>query len=145
MTRATLALLVPCPRCGAAADDPCLKVNGKPSKRVCPQRKDRWCWHRFFARRGRYRRRWRSTAEGQHLLSEAVDMPCPLCGQVMWAETLMELDHVVPFGIGGRDELSNLRAVCAECNQRRPRNGSDISLSSADIEPCWPGHREEPR
>jgi 5-methylcytosine-specific restriction endonuclease McrA len=86
------------------------------------------------------RKHWRDIEAGRSLLREAVDTPCPLCGQVMWTENLMEIDHIVPFGIGGRDELTNLRAVHWDCNQRRVRNGSDIALlSSADIEPCWWG------
>jgi 5-methylcytosine-specific restriction protein A len=98
----------------------------------------RWRWHRFFATKGRTRRRWRVTSEGQRILREAVDTLCPLCGETMLAEVLIELDHIVPFGIGGRDELDNLRPVCWKCNQRRPRNGADlVVLSSADIEPCW--------
>ena len=30
----------------------------------------------------------------------------------------VEVDHIVPIGFGGTDELSNLRLLCRKCNQR---------------------------
>jgi 5-methylcytosine-specific restriction protein A len=61
---------------------------------------------------------------------------CPDClGGVKRLRPASEVDHVVPKAQGGRDELTNLRAVHPECHRRltlaqrgfkrRPRTGVD--------------------
>lgn len=41
---------------------------------------------------------------------------CQLCGrQIVYIE--MTLDHVVPFAMGGADEVENLSCTCFTCNQ----------------------------
>jgi 5-methylcytosine-specific restriction endonuclease McrA len=57
---------------------------------------------------------------------------CPLCGVLMTAEprkpNSKHLDHIVPIGIGGTHTLGNVRIICADCNLRRPKDGSDVGM-----------------
>lgn len=39
---------------------------------------------------------------------------CKLCG----SNYALQLDHIVPFSFGGQSELTNLRLLCRNCNQR---------------------------
>lgn len=41
---------------------------------------------------------------------------CQLCGT---RRVRTELDHIVPWSAGGRDDSTNLRVLCGPCNQRR--------------------------
>ena len=45
----------------------------------------------------------------------------------------LEIDHIVPFAMGGRNELGNLRLVCAQHNRWRADDSSSGS-------PSGPGH-----
>jgi len=38
------------------------------------------------------------------------------------------LDHIVPLNMGGEHIKNNVRYICANCNKRRPRDGSDIKM-----------------
>jgi plasmid maintenance system killer protein len=52
---------------------------------------------------------------------------CGSCPKEVSFDRLMEVDHIVPFGQGGSDEPSNLRATHSRCNQtrmKRPRRAS---------------------
>jgi HNH endonuclease len=40
---------------------------------------------------------------------------CVQCG----ALDLLELDHVIPFSLGGPDTVANLRVLCRRCNRKR--------------------------
>lgn len=56
---------------------------------------------------------------------------CPLCNIVMTDEaglpTSKQLDHIVPVFVGGTHTVANTRIICALCNQRRPKDGSDYT------------------
>lgn len=80
------------------------------------------------------------TASGQHrrwrrrvLAAEQARgvVHCPICGVVLDYEHSMrpnsaEPDHVVAFKFGGGYELSNGRALCRRCNQRRGDGSRDV-------------------
>lgn len=47
---------------------------------------------------------------------------CGICGDPLPTNPSdIHVDHIRQRGIGGRDELQNLRAVCKGCNLRRPK------------------------
>ena len=67
---------------------------------------------------------------------------CPCCGVKMWSpewdrrdtgkkkkrgnrdkNALATADHIIPRSRGGTDDLSNLRLICLDCNQRK---GSEL-------------------
>lgn len=41
---------------------------------------------------------------------------CQLCGKKITFDE-MTLDHIVPLGMGGRDEEDNLQCSCRSCNE----------------------------
>lgn len=43
------------------------------------------------------------------------DKVCQKCG----TKNALEYDHIKPFALGGKTELSNLRILCRNCNQRQ--------------------------
>lgn len=55
---------------------------------------------------------------------------CPLCHVTLIDTprhpTSKELDHIIPLCIGGTHTIGNVRIICRLCNQRRPRDGSDV-------------------
>ncbi len=48
----------------------------------------------------------------------AADQRCALCG-VTARESALHVDHIIPRSRGGSNELSNLQALCATCNQAK--------------------------
>ena len=54
----------------------------------------------------------------KHLMMERVGFRCPLCGETL-SQDKCDIDHVLPRPLGGSNDLSNLRALCARCNRRR--------------------------
>lgn len=38
-----------------------------------------------------------------------------------------ELDHIVPINVGGTYTIGNVRIICRQCNQQRPKDGSDYT------------------
>ncbi len=46
------------------------------------------------------------------------DRKCVLCGAApeIDSEVRLHVDHIVPRSKGGSNEMSNLQALCAECN-----------------------------
>jgi 5-methylcytosine-specific restriction endonuclease McrA len=55
---------------------------------------------------------------------------CPLCGRKMLVgprghPRQKTIDHIVPLNQGGTHSHGNVRAICWECNNRRPRDGRD--------------------
>lgn len=54
---------------------------------------------------------------------------CPLCRVFMTGKpgrpNSKHLDHIVPLGIGGTHTHGNVRIICATCNLKRPKDGSD--------------------
>lgn len=47
------------------------------------------------------------------------DYRCKTCGWRDPSGATLELDHCLPWSAGGSDDSSNLRVLCAPCNQRR--------------------------
>ena len=50
---------------------------------------------------------------------------CPVCGKQMqnknprsW-RNYMTIDHIYPKARGGSNDLSNMQAMCKECNQKK--------------------------
>lgn len=56
---------------------------------------------------------------------------CPLCGIYMTSRPNLpnskHLDHILPRNQGGTHTLGNGRIICASCNMRRPKDGSDYT------------------
>lgn len=56
---------------------------------------------------------------------------CPLCGVRLTARPNLpnskHLDHIIPVAAGGTHTHGNVRIICAACNLRRPKDGSDYS------------------
>lgn len=50
------------------------------------------------------------------MIYNKADGRCQLCGRKI-AYIEMTLDHVVPFAMGGADEVENLACTCKSCNQ----------------------------
>lgn len=43
---------------------------------------------------------------------------CQSCGKT-GKKAKLQVDHIVPLAKGGSNDLSNLQALCARCNQRK--------------------------
>ena len=57
---------------------------------------------------------------------KAAKLRCELCG-VPADERALEADHIVPRNKGGSDDLSNLQALCYQCNaMKRDRDDTDF-------------------
>jgi len=67
-----------------------------------------------------HRRAWRNA-----LPERAV---CPYCG-FEYQHHDLEPDHDVPLALGGRDDASNIVAVCVGCNRAK---GARVALSESD-------------
>ena len=53
--------------------------------------------------------------ETRKYIYNKADGRCELCGRKLLM-TEMTLDHVIPLGMGGRDEIANLQCACRMCN-----------------------------
>ena len=63
---------------------------------------------------------------------------CELCG-ISNEEKMLEVDHIFPKSLGGKDELSNYQALCYSCNAaKRNTDDTDFRLFKTMYE-----HREE--
>jgi len=55
---------------------------------------------------------------------------CPLCSVGLTGKLNLpnskHLDHIVPLNQGGTHTHGNVRIICASCNLRRPKDGSDF-------------------
>ena len=55
---------------------------------------------------------------------------CLLCGTKMNSinphPAQAQLDHIIPLCVGGRHIMKNVRFICALCNNKRPKDGSDV-------------------
>lgn len=54
--------------------------------------------------------------EFREMLSEAIPYKCAHCGT---AEGDLTVDHIQPISLGGRNVLSNMQWLCANCNTRK--------------------------
>ena len=56
---------------------------------------------------------------------------CPLCGVYMTSKpnrpNSKHLDHILPRNQGGNHVHGNVRIICADCNLKRPKDGSDYT------------------
>lgn len=56
---------------------------------------------------------------------------CPLCSTWMTGKPNLpnskHLDHIIPICTGGTHTHGNVRIICADCNLKRPKDGSDYS------------------
>lgn len=43
---------------------------------------------------------------------------CVFCRRTPTDGAHLEVDHIVPLGLGGTHELKNLRVVCSDCHDR---------------------------
>jgi 5-methylcytosine-specific restriction endonuclease McrA len=82
--------------------------------------------HAIPARTGTYSR--------NAALVRATATVCHLCGQPFTADDPAVADHVVPRGVGGSDDLTNLRAAHRSCNGRK---GAELG----NIGGLYPGGR----
>ena len=57
---------------------------------------------------------------------------CPLCKTKLTDDphqpNTKHIDHIIPVALEPIGALSNLRVVCASCNQKRPHDGSDLGV-----------------
>jgi len=51
---------------------------------------------------------------------------CEVCGKELIDKKDAHLDHIIPLNIGGEHMSYNVRYICAECNMKRPKDGSDL-------------------
>lgn len=65
------------------------------------------------------------------LRATAKRCPMPGCGvrmtDVPFLSNSKELDHIVPINAGGTHTIGNVRIICRQCNQQRPKDGSDYT------------------
>ncbi|WP_219813826.1 HNH endonuclease [Rathayibacter sp. AY1A7] len=73
-------------------------------------------------------RRGRASSATTALVLRHYGVICHLCGRA----NATTKDHLIPWSLGGRDELSNLRPACDPCNKRRGNrvlNGYGCSIT----------------
>jgi len=76
--------------------------------------------------RQRSRRGWQVRKAYLENYIRAYGYWCPGLTGVGHPATQLEVDHIVPLALGGRD-LGNLRVLCAKCNRSRgARLGNDL-------------------
>jgi len=51
---------------------------------------------------------------------------CALCGMDMSGP--IEADHIIPFSLGGKTDMSNGQATCASCNRKKSNTMQDIYI-----------------
>jgi 5-methylcytosine-specific restriction endonuclease McrA len=86
----------------------------------------------YVARRGdliwEHRRRSTGYVSGtlRYEILKSAKLRCELCG-VPADERALEVDHIIPRNKGGKDEISNLQALCYSCNaMKRDRDDTDF-------------------
>lgn len=72
---------------------------------------------------------------------------CTFCGR---GDLPMQLDHVIPWSAGGPDTATNLRTMCAPCNETRsnlnlPEIPIDLLAVTALCDPCIDRHDDGAR
>lgn len=56
---------------------------------------------------------------------------CEMCGGP--TNGVVHVDHIVPLAVHGTHTRDNLRALCAACNLKRPKDGSDVHGHQANL------------
>ena len=100
---------------------------------------------KYVARRGdaiwEHRRRSAGYVSGtlRYDVLKSAKFRCELCG-VTADERALEVDHITPRNKGGRDEITNLQALCYTCNaMKRDRDDTDFRAVRAAYEREDPG------
>jgi diadenosine tetraphosphate (Ap4A) HIT family hydrolase len=98
----------------------------------------------FEAKRGdavwNHRKRGHRPISGsiRYLVLAAAKGRCELCG-ITNEEKMLEVDHIMPKSLGGKDDLSNYQALCYSCNAaKRNTDDTDFRIFKSMYE-----HREE--
>ena len=70
---------------------------------------------------GRDRRALKHTETRNKVIIHARDkFLCYMCGKSSWSNGVeLDLDHIVPFALGGRDVIGNILTSCVACNRSR--------------------------
>jgi len=50
---------------------------------------------------------------------------CEACGEER--VSFLQIDHVIPYFLGGTDDLDNLRILCGPCHEQRHRRDGTLS------------------
>ena len=66
-------------------------------------------------------RRTASRKQRAHILTKQ-NRKCFTCGNF---NANLEVDHVIPYAVGGKTELWNLRALCPNCHAEKSRNSDE--------------------
>jgi 5-methylcytosine-specific restriction endonuclease McrA len=92
------------------------------------------CRHRLLAvrrKRAKVRREAREKVHCREYLAamrskfKRTNGQCKLCGQAITLngdpnhDRRCEFDHKIPLGVGGRDAIDNIQAICRKCNNRK--------------------------
>lgn len=106
-------------------------VHGRMRSKTCSPA----CEREERKARGRYRDYIRRASVSDITADQEREMrrrtrKCRLCG--IWMTSKLNrpnskhLDHIVPINQGGTHTHGNVRIICADCNLRRPKDGSDF-------------------
>ncbi|NEQ64910.1 MAG: group II intron reverse transcriptase/maturase [Symploca sp. SIO2D2] len=60
---------------------------------------------------------------------------CPVCKQVFMPDDLMEIDHIIPTSLGGKDWYNNLQLLHQHCHDFKTARDGSISSQSVDDMP----------
>lgn len=110
----------------------CFTVSAKSNKKTCSAD----CSDRYRAARLRNREHIRRTSESditpeQELAMRKRARKCPLCDVRLTSKlgqpNSKHLDHMLPLIMGGTHTHGNVRIICANCNLKRPKDGSDYT------------------
>lgn len=58
---------------------------------------------------------------------------CKLCNLPFWHGEVMEVDHIIPLALGGKDQYSNLQLLHRHCHD--VKTAGDLKLFSSGIQP----------
>jgi ATP adenylyltransferase len=68
----------------------------------------------------------------RYLVLRAAKNRCALCG-ITTKEAVLHVDHIIPRSRGGTNDLANLQALCAQCNQAKS-NKDDTDFRELPLE-----------
>jgi len=80
-----------------------------------------------------HRRRNRNVISGsiRYEVLKRAKFKCELCG-ISAEDKSLEVDHIVPKSLGGKDDLSNYQALCYTCNAQK-NNKDDTDFRQQDL------------
>jgi 5-methylcytosine-specific restriction endonuclease McrA len=61
------------------------------------------------------------------------DLGFPVNGKSLW-----EADHIVPFALGGTDDLSNLVTLCVRCHRKKTDGQTGMLAKTARLSKSLP-------